>query len=230
MPEGQAIRPQRNRHAADEGGVVLADQDHGCSLPEIPGRATGQGTCAERPICNWHPGPNHQLNDPLPRERSRVAPSYPAADRLHAGAEAEEGREQAENKPPSKEGGRRERGCRRCRRNRRGLGRQAGAAGYTSTTGRIYVDRIRRAANAIDDGQTQRQHPERIAAGARTRAGKRAQDSEALTGSPYPSSLAKSPFTALAHPASLRSRVAWLIAGLKRRSSRQLSANFAGSG
>ena len=47
---------------------------------------------------------------------------------------------------------------------------------------------------------------------------------------PSPASLANSPFTARAHPASLRSRVAWLIAGLKRCSSRQLSANFAGSG
>ena len=47
---------------------------------------------------------------------------------------------------------------------------------------------------------------------------------------PSPSSLASSPFTARAHPASLRSRVAALIAGLKRYSSRQLSANFAGSG
>jgi hypothetical protein len=36
--------------------------------------------------------------------------------------------------------------------------------------------------------------------------------------------------TALAHPASFRSRVAADIAGLNRRSSRQLSANFAGSG
>jgi len=27
--EGQLIKPQRNRDAADEGGVVLADQDHG---------------------------------------------------------------------------------------------------------------------------------------------------------------------------------------------------------
>jgi len=47
---------------------------------------------------------------------------------------------------------------------------------------------------------------------------------------PSPSSLAKSPFTARAQPASLRSRVALLMAGLKRRSSRQLSANFDGSG
>jgi hypothetical protein len=48
---------------------------------------------------------------------------------------------------------------------------------------------------------------------------------------PYsPSSLASTPFTARAHPASFRSRVAWLIAGLKRCCSRQLSANFAGSG
>ena len=34
----------------------------------------------------------------------------------------------------------------------------------------------------------------------------------------------------IAHPASFRSRVAALIAGLKRRSSRQVSANFDGSG
>jgi hypothetical protein len=27
--ERQAIQPQRNRGAADEGGVVLADQEHG---------------------------------------------------------------------------------------------------------------------------------------------------------------------------------------------------------
>ena len=47
---------------------------------------------------------------------------------------------------------------------------------------------------------------------------------------PSPSSLANTPFTALAHPASLRCRVVSLIAGLKRRSSRQLSANLAGSG
>ena len=45
-----------------------------------------------------------------------------------------------------------------------------------------------------------------------------------------PSSLANNPFTARPHPASFRSRVAALIAGLKRCSSRQLSANFAGSG
>jgi hypothetical protein len=47
---------------------------------------------------------------------------------------------------------------------------------------------------------------------------------------PPPSSLSSSPFTALARPASFRSRVAALIAGLKRCASRQLSANFAGSG
>src|SRR5882724_11837958 len=47
---------------------------------------------------------------------------------------------------------------------------------------------------------------------------------------PSPSSLASSPFTARAQPLSLRSRVAWLIAGLKRCSRRQLSANLAGSG
>src|SRR5712671_729390 len=47
---------------------------------------------------------------------------------------------------------------------------------------------------------------------------------------PSPSSLASTPFTARAQPASLRSRVAVLIAGLKRRSSRQLSANFSGAG
>jgi hypothetical protein len=45
-----------------------------------------------------------------------------------------------------------------------------------------------------------------------------------------PSSLAKTPFTARAQPFNLRSRVAADIAGLKRRSSRQLSANFCGSG
>jgi hypothetical protein len=34
MLEGQAVEPQRNRDAADEGGVVLADQDHfGCGRP-----------------------------------------------------------------------------------------------------------------------------------------------------------------------------------------------------
>ena len=50
-------------------------------------------------------------------------------------------------------------------------------------------------------------------------------------GHPYsPSSLANTPFTARAQPASLRWRVAALIAGLKRCSSRQLSANFSGSG
>jgi hypothetical protein len=47
---------------------------------------------------------------------------------------------------------------------------------------------------------------------------------------PSPSSLASTPFTALAQPFSLRSRVALLIAGLKRCSRRQLSANFDGSG
>ena len=47
---------------------------------------------------------------------------------------------------------------------------------------------------------------------------------------PSPSSLASNPFTARAHPASFRSRVAADIAGLNRRSSRELSANFAGSG
>jgi putative endonuclease len=47
---------------------------------------------------------------------------------------------------------------------------------------------------------------------------------------PSPSSLANTPFTARAHPASFRSRVAWLMLGLKRCSSRQLSANFSGSG
>jgi len=47
---------------------------------------------------------------------------------------------------------------------------------------------------------------------------------------PSPSSLASSPFTARAQPLSFRSRVAWLIMGLKRCSSRQLSANFEGSG
>ena len=45
-----------------------------------------------------------------------------------------------------------------------------------------------------------------------------------------PSSLASTPFTARAQPLSLRSRVAALMPGLKRCSSRQLSANFAGSG
>jgi hypothetical protein len=47
---------------------------------------------------------------------------------------------------------------------------------------------------------------------------------------PSPSSLASTPFTARAQPLSFRSLVAALIAGLKRCSSRQLSANFAGSG
>src|SRR6266568_5197620 len=47
---------------------------------------------------------------------------------------------------------------------------------------------------------------------------------------PSPSSLAKVPFTARAQPASFRSLVAALIAGLKRCSKRQLSANFTGSG
>src|SRR6266576_1259764 len=47
---------------------------------------------------------------------------------------------------------------------------------------------------------------------------------------PSPSSLASNPFTARAHPASFRSRVAWLMAGLKRCSRRQLSTNLAGSG
>ncbi len=47
---------------------------------------------------------------------------------------------------------------------------------------------------------------------------------------PSPSSLASTPFTALAQPASFRSRVAADIAGLNLRSSRQLSANFSGSG
>jgi hypothetical protein len=28
MLEGQAVEPQRNRDAADEGGVVLADENH----------------------------------------------------------------------------------------------------------------------------------------------------------------------------------------------------------
>jgi hypothetical protein len=27
--ERQAVKPERNRDAADEGGVVLADQEHG---------------------------------------------------------------------------------------------------------------------------------------------------------------------------------------------------------
>lgn len=45
-----------------------------------------------------------------------------------------------------------------------------------------------------------------------------------------PSSLASTPFTARAQPASFRSRVASLMFGLKRCSSRQLSANFVGSG
>jgi hypothetical protein len=53
---------------------------------------------------------------------------------------------------------------------------------------------------------------------------------EQLLAHPYPSSLANSPFTARAQPASFRSRVAALMFGLKRRSSRQLSANFSGSG
>src|SRR4051794_35520057 len=30
--EGEAVKPQRNRDAADEGGVVLADQEHGFAL------------------------------------------------------------------------------------------------------------------------------------------------------------------------------------------------------
>jgi len=47
---------------------------------------------------------------------------------------------------------------------------------------------------------------------------------------PSPSSLANTPFTARAQPFSLRSRVAALMIGLKRCSSRQLSANFSGSG
>ncbi len=46
----------------------------------------------------------------------------------------------------------------------------------------------------------------------------------------FPGSLASTPFTACAQPLSLRVRVASLITGLKRCSSRQLSANFAGSG
>jgi len=40
---------------------------------------------------------------------------------------------------------------------------------------------------------------------------------------PSPSSLASNPFTARAQPASFRSRVARLMLGLKRCSSRQLS-------
>jgi hypothetical protein len=27
--EGEAVQPQRNRDAADKGGIVLADQEHG---------------------------------------------------------------------------------------------------------------------------------------------------------------------------------------------------------
>jgi hypothetical protein len=55
---------------------------------------------------------------------------------------------------------------------------------------------------------------------------------DAVESGPYPSpsSLASAPFTARAHPASFRSLVAVLIAGLKRCSRRQLSANFVGSG
>jgi len=49
-------------------------------------------------------------------------------------------------------------------------------------------------------------------------------------GYPTPSSLASTPFTARAQPFNFRSRVVALMAGLKRCSSRQLSANFAGSG
>src|SRR6516225_8157955 len=47
---------------------------------------------------------------------------------------------------------------------------------------------------------------------------------------PYPSSssLASTPFTALAQPLSFPSRVGWLMLGLKRCSRRQLSANLAG--
>jgi len=55
------------------------------------------------------------------------------------------------------------------------------------------------------------------------------QPVSALIGYP-PSSLAKTPFTARVQPFNFRSRVAALIAGLNLCSSRQLSANFAGSG
>jgi len=47
---------------------------------------------------------------------------------------------------------------------------------------------------------------------------------------PYSSSLASTPFTAFAQPFNFRSRVAWLMLGLKRCSRRQLSPNLAGSG
>jgi hypothetical protein len=53
MFEGEAIKPQRDSDAADEGGVILADQEHGgqlqlmrlnrydCRLPEIGKGASG---------------------------------------------------------------------------------------------------------------------------------------------------------------------------------------------
>jgi hypothetical protein len=48
---------------------------------------------ATLPICQWRWKPNQPLDAPGPTEQSRVAPPYPAADHLYAGAtEAEEER------------------------------------------------------------------------------------------------------------------------------------------
>src|SRR3954453_5005662 len=37
--EGEPVEPQRNRDATDKGGIILADQEHGCPLLSFSGRA-----------------------------------------------------------------------------------------------------------------------------------------------------------------------------------------------
>src|SRR6266404_5929799 len=85
-------------------------------------------------------------------------------------------------------------------------------------TARIYVRNLQR----------QAPHPDPLRASfARLDPAKSGEREESY---PSPSSLASKPFTARAQPLSFRSRVAALMFGLKRCSSRQLSANFSGSG
>jgi len=46
--ERQTIKPQRNRHAANKGGVVLADQDH--ALAQVSLSENNEALCSESPL------------------------------------------------------------------------------------------------------------------------------------------------------------------------------------
>jgi hypothetical protein len=52
--ERQAVQPQRNRDAADEGGVVLADQEHFRDLPVFAVKQPGNPSSRRR-----RPAPPH---------------------------------------------------------------------------------------------------------------------------------------------------------------------------